>query len=194
MLDYYSQSIKSRYFKVKLSGEITKCDEYDTKVATTEITILEEITIDELNNITEWWKHDNVIDLLYFLDGFARVQRKDKWNFIDKQGKFLSEQWFIDAYSFNGGFAIVQRGDRLWNFIDKDGNYLYNEWFNYLGDFRDGFAIVQRGDRLWNFIDKDGNYLSEKWFNCIGDFRDGFAIMRKTNGLLCKLYKNGIIV
>ena len=32
VLNYYSQSIKSRYFKVKLSGEITKCTLYDTKV------------------------------------------------------------------------------------------------------------------------------------------------------------------
>ena len=41
VLEYYSQSIKSRYFKVKLSGEVAKCDESDTKVAATEITILE---------------------------------------------------------------------------------------------------------------------------------------------------------
>ena len=44
VLDYYFQEESSRYFKVKLSGKITKCDEFDTTVAATEITILEEIT------------------------------------------------------------------------------------------------------------------------------------------------------
>ena len=94
VLDYYYQSIKSRYFKVKLSGEIAKCGIWDTKVAATEITILEEISIKGLLNIAEWWKHENVLDLLYFSDGLARVQRGDGlWNFIDKNGKLLSFIW-----------------------------------------------------------------------------------------------------
>ena len=90
---FYSQGKNSRYFKVKLSGEITKCSMWDTNVAATEITILEEITeiFDEAIKTTEWWKNDNVIDLLYYSDGFARVQRGDGlWNLINKQGKLLS--------------------------------------------------------------------------------------------------------
>ena len=194
---YYSRKTKSRYFKVKLSGEITKCPSYDTQVAATEITILEEITdtFDEVIKTTEWWKNDNVIDLLYFLDGFARVQRKDnKWNFIDTKGKILYEQWFMWAYYFNDGFARVQRTNDKWNFIDKDGNYLYNEWFNYLGDFRDGFAIVQRGDRLWNFIDKKGKLLSEQWFNDVYCFHEGFARVQKANGEWCNIDKIGTLI
>lgn len=93
VLEYYPRYYSSRYFKVKLSGEITKCSMWDTNVAATEITILEEITeiFDEAIKTTEWWKNDNVIDLLYFSDGFARVQRGDGlWNLINKQGKLLS--------------------------------------------------------------------------------------------------------
>ena len=87
----YSQGKNSRYFKVKLSGEITKCGVWDTNVAATEITILEEISIKGLLNIAEWWKHDNVLELLYYSDGFARVQRGDGlWNLINKNGKLLS--------------------------------------------------------------------------------------------------------
>ena len=93
VLEYYSQSIKSRYFKVLLSGEITKCGYFDTKVVATEITILEEIT-DTFNEViknTEWWKNDNVLDLLYWSDGLARVERGDGlWNLINKNGKLLS--------------------------------------------------------------------------------------------------------
>ena len=92
VLFYYPKYISSRYFKVKLSGEITNCSKWDTNVAATEITILEEITIKELLNIAEWWKNDNVLDLLYFSDGFARVQIGDGlWNLINKQGKLLSK-------------------------------------------------------------------------------------------------------
>ncbi len=89
VLNYYSQSIKSRYFKVKLFGEITQCDEFDTEVAATEMTILEEITdtFNEVINNTEWWKSENVLDLLYYQENFAKVQRTNgEYCKIDKNG------------------------------------------------------------------------------------------------------------
>ena len=123
---YYPQDKGSRHFKVKLSGEIAKCDEPYTKVAATEITILEEIT-DTFNEVikTEWWKSENVLDLLYWSNGFARVQRGDRlWNFIDKKGKLLSEQWFNDVYCFHEGFARVQKANGEWCNIDKIGTLI----------------------------------------------------------------------
>ena len=119
---FYSQGKNSRYFKVLLSGEITKCDFDDTEVAATEMTILEEINTKELSNIKEWWKSDNVIDFLYFSDGLARVRRSDrKYNYIDKQGKLLSEQWFKWAGIFYNGFADVDRTNGEQAKIDKNG-------------------------------------------------------------------------
>ena len=127
VLDYYYQEESSRYFKVKLFGEITKCDVDNTEVAATEITILEEINIDEVINTTKWWKNENVLDLLYWSEGFARVKRGDKlYNFINKQGKFLSNKWFIDAYSFVNGFADVKRTNSEWCQIDKTGKIIKN--------------------------------------------------------------------
>ena len=125
VLEYYPRYLSSRYFKVKLSGEITKCDDFDTKVAATEITILEEINIDEVIKTTEWWKNDNVIDLLYFSDGFARVQRGDGlYNYIDKKGNYLFDEWFNWAFNFYGGFARVQRTNGEWAKIDKTGKLI----------------------------------------------------------------------
>ena len=194
VLDYYSKYKASRFFKVKLSGEITKCGFEDTKVAATEITILEEINIDEALNITEWWKNDNVLDLLYYHEGFARVQREDGLrNFIDRKGNYLSNEWFKDVSFFNEGFAIVQRrSDYLFNFIDKQGNYLSNEWFKWLDNFKDGFAIVEREDGLRNFIDRKGNYLSNEWFDCVGYFCEGFArVQRRSDYLFNFIDKQG---
>ena len=121
VLEYYPKYASSRYFKVKLSGEITKCDLDDTQVAATEITILEEISIKGLLNIAEWWKHDNVLNLLYFSDGFARVQRGDGlWNFINKDGKLLSNEWF----EFKDGLAVGQRTNDELCKIDKIGKLI----------------------------------------------------------------------
>lgn len=128
VLYYYSKDKSSRYFKVKLSGEITKCDMWDTKVAATEITILEEITdLYKVIKKTEWWKNNNVLDLLYFSDGFTRVQRGDElWNFIDKDGKILYDEWFNFVDNFNDGFAKVKRTNGEWCKIDKTGNLIKN--------------------------------------------------------------------
>ena len=183
VLDYYYQEESSRYFKVKLSGEITKCGSLDTKVAATEITILEEITdiFDEVIKTTEWWKTDNVLDLLYCTDGFARVRRGDGlWNFIDKKGKLFSEKWFDWIGTFKDGFARVQRKeDKQYNLIDKQGDILSDEWFMYVFVFNEGFAVVQRKDGLMNYIDKNGKYLSYEWFNAAYSFHDGSAKVKR---------------
>ena len=195
VLDYYLEE-SSRYYKVKLSGEITKCDFDDTEVAATEITILEEITFDELINTPEWWKNDNVLDLLYWSDGFARVRRSDrKYNYIDKQGKLLSEQWFNWVGIFHKGFARVRREDNLYNFITKQGKILSEKWFECVGEFYEGFAIVQKiTNSLYNFIDTKGRILSGKWFSDANSFKDGFAKVKRTNGEWAKIDKNGKIV
>ena len=162
VLEYYHKYISSRYFKVKLSGEITKCDEIDTKVAATEITILEEINVYELRNITEWWKNENVIDLLYFSEGFARIRRVDrKYNYIDKQGKLLSEQWFEWAGIFYTGFARVRREDYLYNFINTDGKILSKQWFFWADNFHDGLAEVGRTNGELCKIDKSGKLYKD---------------------------------
>ena len=191
---YYYQDEDSHYFKVKLSGEIANCDESDTKVAATEITILEEITdiFDEVTETTEWWKHENVLDLLPWSEGFAKIQRGDGlYNLMNRQGNYLSNEWFNYLGDFHEGFASVQRGDKLYNFIDKQGNYISNEWFNYVFYFREGFAVVQRGDKLCNFIDKKGNILSNEWYKKVSSFYEGFAEVQRTNDELAKIDKTG---
>ena len=194
VLDYYLEE-GSRYYKVKLSGEITKCGFEDTKVAATEITILEEINIDEALNITEWWKNDNVLDLLYYQEDFAIVKRGDElYNFIDEKGNLLSDEWFEWIDNFKEGFARVQRSGGQYNFIDANGKILSNEWFAWVDDFQEGFARVQRFDDSMNFIGANGKILSNEWFAWVGDFNEGFAKVQRTNGELAKIDKTGEIV
>ena len=197
VLDYYYQSIKSRYFKVKLSGEITKCGFEDTNVAATEITVLEEITdiFDEIIETTEWWKNDNILDLLYYQEGFASVRRGDElYNFIDEKGNLLSDEWFEWIDNFNEGFARVQRSGGQYNFIDKQGKLLSEQWFAWIDNFQEGFARVQRFDDLMNFIGANGKILSNEWLAWVGDFDNGFAKVQRTNGEWAKIDKTGEIV
>ena len=192
VLEYYPKYLSSRYFKVLLSGEFAKCGMWDTNVAATEITILEEIPSDKFLTNTEWWKSENVIDLLYFSDGFARIRNcESKYNFIDKKGKILSEQWFEYADDFKDGFAVVKNEDYVYNFIDKQGKFLSEKWFEKAFDFNEGFAVVEKPIGLRNFIGKDGKILSDEWFNNAHSFHDGFAKVQRRDGLWNFINKQG---
>ena len=51
--------------------------------------------IDANRNEQLFYRLDN------FKDGIARVQRKDsKWNFITKDGKIISDEWFKSVEDF----------------------------------------------------------------------------------------------
>ena len=182
VLDYYPKYLSSRYFKVKLSGEITKCSMWDTNVAATEITILEEIPSNKFLTNTEWWKNEIVLDLLYYSDGFARVKNCERqYNFIGKDGKILSEQWFAWVDDFKDGFAVVKNEDYVYNFIDKQGKILSEKWFEKAFDFNEGFAVVEKPIGLRNYIDKDGKLLSNEWFNNAHSFHDGLAKVQRSD-------------
>lgn len=179
LTSYYKYNKYTRYFKVKLSGIVSKCNDYlSFSVSGTEITILEEITdnINEIIETTEWWRNEGVLDLLYYIEDFAVIQRNDGYmNFINKDGGILSNEWFLWAWDFHEGFARVENGENSWNYVNKQGKLLSDSWFDNAGEFCCGFAVVERADHLYNFIDKNGNFLSNKWFDWVDRFNEGFA-------------------
>ena len=103
----------------------------------------------------------------------AIVQRGEfEYNYIDTNGKLLSNEWFKSASCFYNGFAVVQRGYNQYNFIDRQGKLLSDEWFKDVDYFnKDGLARVQRKDGKWNFITKEGKIISEQWFKSVEDFQ-----------------------
>lgn len=91
-----------------------------------------------------------------FYNGFAWVELKFKYNFINQKGRLLSDQWFDYVENFkNNGFAIVELNDKL-NFINQEGKILSNQWFDDVYEFGGDFAsIVLNGYK--GKIDTNGN-------------------------------------
>ena len=113
-----------------------------------------------------------------FENDFAIVSLNDKFNFVDRNCKLLSKQWFDEIENFDtNGFGIVVLNDK-WNFINANGNLLSEQWFNYVYKFdENGISIVELNSK-WNLIDINGNLLSKQWFDLIYYFNNGFAIVR----------------
>ena len=132
----------------------------------------------------------DVFDYYYddFHEGFARVKLNGKYNFINQEGKILSNQWFDYCYDFKDGFSIVRLNGKF-NFITQEGKFLSNQWFDYCYNFKDGFARVELNDRC-NFINQEGKILSNQWFDDSYNFKNGFAWVI-LNGKRYKIDTNG---
>ena len=130
-------------------------------------------------------------------EGLAIVKRlsDNKYNFLDANGKILSDTWFEWVGDFYDEFALVGRENHEYNYIDKQGKILSDEWFKWLDFFKDDFARVQRFDNSMNFLNKEGKIISNEWFKYVDYFDEyDLAVVERTNGEQCKIDKNGKIV
>ena len=91
----------------------------------------------------------------------TKVQRLSdgKCNYIDANGKIISEQWFEWIGDFYDEFALVERENHEYNYIDTKGKLLSNEWFRLAFDFKDGLAKVERTNGELCKIDKTGKIV-----------------------------------
>ena len=56
----------------------------------------------------------------HFNDGYAKVQLNNKLNFVDTNGKLISDTWFDWVDIFYGGYARVKLNGKFFK-IDKNG-------------------------------------------------------------------------
>lgn len=182
-----------KFFKVKLSGNIKKCNEKNTIIYGDNLEIIENVNIRKECKISKWWEQEAIKELLYYQEGFAIISQNDcSFNFIDKNGKLLSEKWFRLVQPFKEGCAKVMLKNYKYNFINSNGNYISKFNFDSACDFKNGFAQVQRSDMLWNYIDKEGKILSNEWFKTVGEFTNrGFAQVQRNDDVQYKIDKTG---
>ena len=65
----------------------------------------------------------DVYDYVYnFHDGLALVRLEGRYNYINEEGDYLTDQWFDKLDGFYEGLAIVKLGVK-YNFINKEGNF-----------------------------------------------------------------------
>ena len=108
-----------------------------------------------------------------FYDDCAKVKLNNKWNFINRNNKLLSDTWFDYIRYFYNGCAGIGLGGKF-NFIDTYGEFISDTWFDEIGDFYDDCAKVKLNNK-WNFINRNNKLLSDTWFDNMDIFYDGYA-------------------
>ena len=161
---FYPNNGKNVFYEVECGGDIIEVDNSFGKLVCSEIKLVKEI---DVTNVARFCVAS------YFYEGFARVTLGGKDNFINTEGKFLSDQWFDDARGFSSGFATVKLGNK-WNYIDTEGKFLSDRGFDDAWVFSEGLAVVEV-DKKYNFIDTEGKFLSDQWFDEAWSFSEGWA-------------------
>lgn len=107
---YYPNNGKNVYYEVECGGKIVESLERDGKFVCTEITLVREIPAPE-----------NKFDRCrYFRDGYASVKLDGKYNYINMEGKYLSEQWWDWCGYFHDGYTWVRLNGKCFK-LDKNG-------------------------------------------------------------------------
>ena len=74
----------------------------------------------------------------------AAVRIGSAMGFIDKQGRYVINPQFKDAFNFTEGLAAVQAGQR-WGFVGGDGTFVMAPQFEEVFNFSEGRAAVLMG-------------------------------------------------
>lgn len=92
-----------------------------------------------------------------FHNDFAIVKMDGKVNYIDSEGRLLSDEWFDACNDFEDGFGLVSK-DRKRNFVRSNGQLLLSTWVDRAGDFMGGEApVIINGER--HSVDRSGNII-----------------------------------
>lgn len=120
-----------------------------------------------------------------FTNGFAVIRTISgllRYNIIDENGNYVSDEWFYLCNNFFDGWAVVMTSTERYNYIDTNGRFMFKNDRLLCRNFCNGYAIVSDNDNenSWNIIDTSGNKLSKFSFYGVGDVNNGFAIVKKS--------------
>lgn len=76
-------------------------------------------------------------DMAYcFSDGFARVVWNSKLNYLDTNGKLVSQEWFDFGGDYHNGIALVNKNGKS-NAINRNGELLLDTWYDGVLPYKD---------------------------------------------------------
>ena len=123
-----------------------------------------------------------------FVNGYAVVRIREKYNYIDASGRLLSDKWFTMCNDFlDDGYGCAVVNDKNGNgIIDKNGHLLFqNIMYDWIDSGSEGFWIVSLIDdksvsgKKTNFVDMRGQLLLNDWYEDCDSFCNGCAIVTK---------------
>ena len=70
------------------------------------------------------------------------IKSGDKWGYVDKNGQYIINSQFEEAYNFSEGLALFRSTDGKYGFIDEEGKYVINPIYKDANSFSEGMSCV----------------------------------------------------
>ena len=121
-----------------------------------------------------------------FSDGYAIIQKKGKYGYINKDGKVVikpSSKWYYVEH-FSEGLAVYWEGPKSfesgYGYINKKGKIAIKPIYSQAYDFSEGLACVQNGKTYkYGFINKKGKQVIKCQYDYALSFENGLACVWK---------------
>lgn len=129
-------------------------------------------------------KYDHAADFIYE-DGIARIKLDNKYAYIDKTGKVVTD-WFDEAAMMVEEKDLVKLNNKF-NVILRDGRLVYKVWYDHIFSSFDGSLSFYGGlpdivycDNAWRFAKHNGKLFKGLYRDVYG--WNNYELMVKQNG------------
>ncbi|MBS1580551.1 MAG: WG repeat-containing protein [Bacteroidetes bacterium] len=120
------------------------------------------------------------------------VKQGEYWGYVDKDGKFIINPQFKQAFTFTDDIALIQNTEGKFGFIDATGKIVVTAAYKDATGFSDGLAAVVKENQKIEYIDKTGKTVLNLDANIetAEAFVDGIALV-ELNGKKSYIDKTG---
>lgn len=116
-----------------------------------------------------------------FHQGYAKVQKDGKSNYIDTTGKFLFDKWYDDCQKYDSQNLAWIRENGKENLLDSNQDPVLSRWYDKCRYKSNGYIEVC-ADGKYNLIDLSGKFLYAEWYDYIGYIDSKGLISVENNG------------
>ena len=117
-----------------------------------------------------------------FHDGWARVEKDGKYNYINEKGElYSSNKWYREASDFyNGVASAIERGSAYYTYIGKGITGFDDKKMLKAGPFEGDYAVVKT-EQGYNVVNRNGDYILPEFYDYIDNFSCDRAVVGKNN-------------
>ena len=108
------------------------------------------------------------------------AKKYGKWGFLNKNGDWIIQNKYEEAYYFSEGLAAVKYFGN-WGYIDRHGEWVIQPEYSDAKPFSEGLACVMKLNK-WGYINKKGEWHFEPKLSVVSSFTDGKAIIKNGDG------------
>jgi hypothetical protein len=115
-------------------------------------------------------------------NGWAKVYNAtyDCVNFVNKDGEFISKQWFDNCENFYENNKVTVWLNEKCNLMNVKGEFLSKIWFDDIEYLLGGYSAVTLDNKV-NIVNSDFKFISDIWFDDCDGFKDGWAPVTLNN-------------